>query len=226
MAITLILVLLVMIAVGLPIAVALGAASSIAMLAYSDLPITLIVQRIYVGLDSFPLLAAPLFILAGGLMETGGISVRITNLAAAMVGAVRGGLGIVVVLGTMLFSGISGSSTADTAAIGSVMIPAMVRRGYPASFATAVVAAAGGVGILIPPCIMMVIFGLLTNTSVAALFVGGIIPGVLMGVGLMAGWRSGRTFPTRRHSSRARFFAPPARPAGHCFCPSSSSAAF
>ncbi|MGD9847016.1 MAG: TRAP transporter large permease subunit, partial [Variibacter sp.] len=130
MAITLIVLLLLGIFIGIPIAVALGGASTIALILFSDLPYSLIVHRIYVGLDSFPLLAAPLFLLAGGLMETGGISLRITNLASALIGHVRGGLGMVVVLGTMIFSGISGSSTADTAAIGSVMIPNMVRRGY------------------------------------------------------------------------------------------------
>jgi C4-dicarboxylate transporter, DctM subunit len=180
-------VLLMSMALGIPIAVALGGSSALALMVYTDLPITLLVQRIYVGLDSFPLLAAPLFILAGGLMESGGISLRITHLASAMIGHVRGGLGMVVVLGTMLFSGISGSSTADTAAIGSTMIPTMIRRGYSPAFATAIVAAAGGTGILIPPCILMVIYGLLTNTSVAALFLGGLLPGIFMGLSLMAG---------------------------------------
>ena len=178
---TLVTVLLLGTAVGVPIASSLGLASALSLLVQGTLPLTLVPQRIYVGLDSFPLLAAPLFILAGALMETGGISLRITQLAQAMVGHIRGGLGMVVVVGTMLFSGISGSSTADTAAIGSVMIPTMVRRGYSPEFATAVVAAAGGMGILIPPCIIMVIYGLLTNTSVAALFLGGVIPGLVMG---------------------------------------------
>lgn len=191
-------------ALGVPIAVALGGSSALALLAYTELPITLLVQRIYVGLDSFPLLAAPLFILAGGLMETGGISLRITHLASAIIGHVRGGLGMVVVLGTMLFSGISGSSTADTAAIGSTMIPAMIRRGYPPAFATAIVAAAGGTGILIPPCILMVIYGLLTNTSVAALFMGGLLPGMFMGLSLMLGvWIMARRqgLPVETHFS-------------------------
>jgi C4-dicarboxylate transporter DctM subunit len=173
--------LLVGMVLGLPIASSLGLASLVALLVHGELPLSLLAQRTFVGLDSFPLLAAPLFILAGALMETGGISLRITTLAQALVGHVRGGLGMVVVLGTILFSGISGSSTADTAAIGSVMIPAMVRRGYSKEFATAVVAAAGGMGILIPPCIIMVIYGLLTNTSVAALFLGGVLPGLVMG---------------------------------------------
>lgn len=185
MASTLMILLLVSMALGIPIAVALGGSSAISLLFFTDLPIALLVQRIYVGLDSFPLLAAPLFILAGGLMETGGISLRITHLASAIIGHVRGGLGMVVVLGTMIFSGISGSSTADTAAIGSTMIPTMVRRGYSPAFATAIVAAAGGTGILIPPCILMVIYGLLTNTSVAALFLGGLLPGLFMGFSMM-----------------------------------------
>jgi C4-dicarboxylate transporter DctM subunit len=178
---TLVIVLLATMAIGVPIAASLGLASVSALLVQARLPLTLIPQRMYVGLDSFPLLAAPLFILAGALMESGGISLRITQLAQALVGHIRGGLGMVVVVGTMLFSGISGSSTADTAAIGSVMIPTMVRRGYSPEFATAVVAAAGGMGILIPPCIIMVIYGLLTNTSIAALFLGGVIPGLIMG---------------------------------------------
>ena len=185
MATALVALLLIGIVIGLPIAASLGVASAVALAVYTDLPLTLLVQRIYVGLDSFPLLAAPLFILAGGLMETGGISRRITNFAVSLIGHVRGGLGIVVVLATMIFSGISGSSTADTAAIGSTMIPNMVRRGYSPAFATAVVAAAGGMGILIPPSIIMVIYGLLTNTSIAALFLAGVVPGLIMGAAMM-----------------------------------------
>jgi C4-dicarboxylate transporter DctM subunit len=181
MTLTLFTILLAGIAIGLPIAVCLGLASVAALFLNSTLPLGLVAQRIYVGLDSFPLLAAPLFILAGALMETGGISERITRLAYTLVGHIRGGPGMVVVVGTMIFSGISGSSTADTAAIGSVMILTMVRRGYPKAFATAVVAAAGGMGILIPPCIIMIIYGLLTNTSIAALFLGGFLPGLVMG---------------------------------------------
>lgn len=180
MATVLVSVLLLGLAIGLPVAATLLAASIAAMAVEGTLPLALLPQRIFVGLDSFPLLAAPLFILAGAIMEVGGISARITQLAYAIVGHIRGGLGMVVILGTMIFSGISGSSTADTAAIGSVMIPAMQRRGYPTPFATAVVAAAGGMGILIPPSIIMIIYGLLTNTSVAALFLAGVLPGTLM----------------------------------------------
>lgn len=171
---------------GVPIAFALGVASVLGLLTTGTIPLVIVPQRVFAGLDSFPLLAAPLFILAGALMETGGISARLTQFAGSLVGHIRGGMGMVVVLSTMLFSGISGSSTADTAAIGSVMIPAMARRGYQPAFATALVAAAGGMGILIPPCILMVIYALMTGTSVAALFVAGILPGAFMGGSLLA----------------------------------------
>lgn len=173
-------------ALGVPIAFALGVASVLGLLTTGTIPLVIVPQRVFAGLDSFPLLAAPLFILAGALMETGGISARLTQFAGSLVGHIRGGMGMVVVLSTMLFSGISGSSTADTAAIGSVMIPAMARRGYQPAFATALVAAAGGMGILIPPCILMVIYALMTGTSVAALFLAGILPGAFMGGSLLA----------------------------------------
>ncbi len=169
------------IAVGIPIAVAVGLACYAAVAVQDVLPVAVIAQRIYVGLDSFPLLAAPLFILAGAIMDRGGISVRITDLAKALVGHIRGGLGMVVVVSAMLFSGISGSHTADTAAIGSVMIPSMVRSGYPVEFATAVVGASGAMGILIPPSLILVFYGLLTGTSISALFLAGLLPGLIMG---------------------------------------------
>jgi C4-dicarboxylate transporter DctM subunit len=172
-------------ALGVPIAFALGVASLAGLLASGTIPLVIVPQRVFAGLDSFPLLAAPLFILAGALMETGGISARLPRFAGSLVGHVRGGMGMVVVLSTMLFSGISGSSTADAAAIGSVMIPAMTRRGYRPAFAAALVAAAGGMGILIPPCILMVIYALMTGTSVATLFVAGILPGAFMGGSLL-----------------------------------------
>lgn len=186
------LVLLLALAVGLPIVATLILVSLIGIVDV-DLPITLMAQRIIVGLDSFPLLAAPLFILAGSIMETGGLSARIVAFAEAVIGHVRGALAQVVIVSTMLFSGVSGSSTADTAAIGSVMLPEMKKRGYPVEFSTAVVAAAGGMGLLIPPSIILLIYGFLSSTSIAALFIGGILPGMLIcgcgmaGVYFMAG---------------------------------------
>jgi C4-dicarboxylate transporter DctM subunit len=136
-------------------------------------------------LDSFPFLAIPFFLLAGSLMETGGISGRLVRLANVLVGRFRGGLAQVTIVSTILFSDISGSSSADTAAIGSVTIPAMRRAGYPLDFVTALVAAAGATGVLIPPCITMVIYGFITNTSIAALFIAGFLPGILMAVSII-----------------------------------------
>lgn len=178
--------------IGLPIAATLIFVSLIGILDVG-LPVTLLAQRVVVGLDSFPLLAAPLFILAGSIMETGGMSARIVAFAEAIIGHVRGALAQVVIVSTMLFSGVSGSQTADTAAIGSVMLPEMKKRGYPVEFSTAVVAAAGGMGLLIPPSIILLIYGFLSSTSIAALFIAGVIPGILIcvcgmvGVYLMAG---------------------------------------
>ena len=117
-----------------PVAYALGLSSIAAMAYQGNIPLTIVAQRMFTGLDSFPLLAVPFFILAGGLMETGGMSIRLIRLASVLVGHIRGGLGMVVVLSTMLFSGLSGSSAADTAAIGSIMIPQMAREGTPGAW--------------------------------------------------------------------------------------------
>ena len=175
----------VFVALNTPISLALGLASLAGLLYAGGLPLVMVPQKLFTGIDSFVLLAVPLFILAGNLMETGGISRRIVAVASALVGHIRGGLGQVVIVSTIFFSGVSGSSTADTAAIGSVCIPAMVKKGYRRELATAIVAAAGGMGILIPPCINMVVYALVAETSVAAVFLGGFLPGFLMGLSLM-----------------------------------------
>ena len=173
-----------LIAVGLPISFSLGVAGMVYLL-IGGVPLMAMAQRILTGADSFTLLAIPLYILAGELMETGGISRRILELASSLVGHIRGGLGHVVVLSTVIMSGISGSSTADTAAIGSAMIPTMTRKGYPLTKATAIVAASGGMDILIPPCITMIVLGEVANLSVGNLFFAGIGPAVVMALGLM-----------------------------------------
>ena len=175
---------LIFILVGLPISFGLGVAG-MAYLIIHDVPLAAVSQRILTGADSFTLLAIPLYVLAGELMETGGISRRILDLAGSLVGHIRGGLGHVVVVSTMIMSGISGSSTADTAAIGSAMIPTMIRKGYTPAKATAIIAAAGGMDILIPPCITMIVLGEVGNLSVANLFFAGIGPAVVMALGLM-----------------------------------------
>ncbi len=175
---------LILLLFGAPIVFAIGVGTTAALLV-GGIPLELLPQKIFSGLAHFPYLAVPLFVLAGMLMETGGISRRIVELSNALVGHIRGGMGMVVMVATIFFSDISGSSAADTAAIGSIMIPAMKKRGYAPNFAAALVTAAGGMGVLIPPCLTMVVFGSLTNTSIGALFLAGFVPGISLGLMLM-----------------------------------------
>ena len=172
------------IALGVPIAFALGGAAAIGLMLMDGAPIAIIASRTFGAVDSFTLLAIPFFILAGELMETGGISRRLMDFASAMVGHLRGGLGNVTIFGMVLFSGVSGSTQADAAAVGSLMIPSMKRHGYDAARAGAIVAAASGMGILVPPCLTMVVYGSITNVSIGALFAAGLVPAVLMALAL------------------------------------------
>ncbi|MEM1044528.1 MAG: TRAP transporter large permease [Pseudomonadota bacterium] len=178
-----------LIAVRVPISFALGIGGLAMAAAIPELDmvtaLTLFAQRVFVGIDVFLLLAIPLFILAGALMEEGGAASRLVNFASALVGRFRGGLGHVTVLSTMFFSGISGSASADTAAVGSVMIPAMKRKGYHGPFSAVLTAGSGALGPIIPPSVLLVIYGAMGNMSVAALFLGGFIPGLIIGLGLM-----------------------------------------
>ncbi|HEX2987203.1 MAG TPA: TRAP transporter large permease [Chloroflexota bacterium] len=167
-----------------PVSYALGLSSVAALVFKGGIPLTIVAQKMFTGLDSFPLLAIPFFILAGSLMENG-ISSRLIRLATVFVGHIKGGLGMVVVLSTMLFSGLSGSSAADTAAIGSIMIPEMSKKGYPRGLATAVVASSGGFAILIPPAITMIVYAVVANVSVGYLFFAGFLPAGLMAVAMM-----------------------------------------
>ena len=185
MAIVLSAALLAFIATNVPVAFSMGLSSIVGLLLKGDVPLIIVPQKIFTGCDSFPLLAVPLFILAGALMDTGGISLRLVNLAQALVGHFRNGLGMVSIVSEIFFSGISGSTAADTAAIGSIMIPAMTQVGYQPARATAIVCAACGMGILVPPCIAMVVYGGVANTSVGALFAGGFLPAFLMAAALM-----------------------------------------
>jgi len=169
-----------------PMAVAIGAATMGAFALSGDNALMLVAQRMYAGADSFPLMAVPLFMIAGQLMEAGGLSRRIVDLANALVGWLPGGLAAVAVVSAMFFGGISGSAAADTAAVGGMLIPAMVRSGYPPAFAGAVQAAGGSIGVIIPPSIPMIIFGVLTGASIGRLFAAGIGPGILMGLSLIA----------------------------------------
>ena len=168
-----------------PIALTLGAAATLALMWDGNIPLLVVPQRIFTGADSFPLLAIPLFILAGELMEHSGISARLVGLAQVLVGWMRGGLGMTVVVSEVFFSGISGSTVADTSALGTTMIPAMRRAGYSAPRAAAIVSAASGMGILIPPCINMVVYGIMAQVSIAALFAAGFLPAFVMAALLM-----------------------------------------
>jgi len=171
--------------IGVPIAFALGLSSLFALLGDVGLPLVLVPQRMFTALDSWPIMAIPLFMLAGELMSRGGLSRRIVDFAAACFGFVRGSLAMVTVMASMVFAGVSGSSTADTAAVGSILLPTMQKKGYDMRFATALQAAAGAIGPIIPPSILMILIGYVTDTSVARLFLAWIVPGVLIGMGLM-----------------------------------------
>ena len=179
------------IAIGVPIAFALGSAALIGLWLLQGLPIEIVASRTFGAIDSFTLLAIPFFITAGQLMEVGGISTRLVAFSRSLVGHIRGGLGNVVVVSMIFFAGISGSTNADAAAVGSVMIPPMRRHGYKPGQATAIVAAAAGMGAMVPPCLTIVVYGSITNTSVATLFAAGLAPALIMAIALMVQIRLG-----------------------------------
>ena len=170
---------------GVPIAVAIGLASVIGIEAHGSLPLLLVAQRMFTGIDSFPLMAIPLFILAGNLMSAGGISHRLVELAKSLVGGVQGGLACTCVLTCMLFASVSGSSVATTFAIGAILIPAMVKHHYPKPLAASVQASSAELGVLIPPSIPLILYGVSTDTSIGQLFVAGLGPGVVVAGSLM-----------------------------------------
>lgn len=166
--------------IGLPVAITLGFASFCYLLS-AGIPLVVMPQKMYAGIDVFVLLCIPGFILAGNLMNNGGITERIVRFANAVVGWIRGGLGLTNVAASMLFGGISGTAVADSASIGGVMIPGMKRAGYPADFSAAVTAASSTVGPIIPPSVPMIIVGALSGISVGQMFMAGAVPGILLG---------------------------------------------
>ena len=178
-------ILIVTIALSIPIGITLGLSTCIAMLITSDIPMIMLAQKSVTGLDSFPLLAIPFFILAGALMCNGGISRRLVALAESLVGYIVGGLAMVTVLACMFFAAISGSGPATVSAIGSFMIPSMKERKYDAGFAAAITAAAGTIGVIIPPSIPFVIYCVVAQCSIGDMFIAGIIPGIIIGIALM-----------------------------------------
>jgi C4-dicarboxylate transporter DctM subunit len=181
-----VLVFMALLILGVPVAFAIGAAGLAGLLWSGDFPLIIIMQQIHQSVDSFVLLAIPLFIFAGMLMETGGIAIRLVRLAQALVGWIRGGLAMAVVIAEYIFSGVSGSTIADVSAIGATVIPPMTRAGYRPAQAVSIVAAAAAMGILVPPCILMIVLGSIANVSVAALFVAGFIPAIVLAAAIMA----------------------------------------
>lgn len=171
--------------IGVPIAISLGVSALVAIYFGSTLPLGIIAQKAFTSLDSFPLLAIPFFMLAGVLMSKGGVSKRLLNMAAAMVGWIVGGLSLVTVVASMFFAAISGSGPATVAAIGGFMIPEMKNKKYDGGFAAAVSASAGSIGVIIPPSIPFVLYGVIGSVSVGSMFLAGIIPGLIIGIGLM-----------------------------------------
>ena len=176
---------LVLFALSIPVAVSIGMASIVGIASNESASMLIVGQQMFTSLDKYPLAAIPFFILAGNLMETGGISARLVEFAKAIVGGVQGGLACTCVLTCMIFAAVSGSSVATTFAIGAILIPAMVRHGYPVGFAAALQATSAELGVIIPPSIPMILYGISANVSVAELFIAGIGPGLLIGGALI-----------------------------------------
>ncbi|MCE8025374.1 MULTISPECIES: TRAP transporter large permease [Halomonadaceae] len=177
--------LIILFAFGVPIAVSIMLASIIGIEFFTRLPLLLVPQQMFIGIDKFPLMAIPFFILAGNLMAAGGISQRLVDLAKSIVGGVQGGLAMTCVLTCMMFAAVSGSSVATTFAIGAILIPAMVRHGYPKPLAASIQASSAELGVLIPPSIPLILFGVSTDTSIGQLFLAGVGPGLLIGTALI-----------------------------------------
>ncbi|RWR07332.1 TRAP transporter large permease [Paenirhodobacter populi] len=190
-----------------PIAVALGLSSALYIAVSGLAPMMIVAQQMIAGIDSFTLLAIPLFLFAGLLMVHGGLAPRIVALFAAIVGQRTGGMAIVMIAACMMFGALSGSGVADVIAIGTMMLPAMRQNGYPPGFSAAALGCAGSLGTVIPPAIVLIVYGTATNTSIGKLFLGAIIPGILLGIGLMIvawwisrknGWKGGEPTSLRK----------------------------
>lgn len=176
---------LVLLVLGIPIAFAIGLGALVPIVLQGNIPLSLVVSRMFGGIDSFPLMAIPFFVLTGTLAGACQLTDRIAALATFMVGRMRAGLAHVNIVASMLFGGVTGSAVADAAATGSMMIPAMRSQGYPAAYSAAVTAASSVIGSIIPPSTMMIIYGFLTGVSTGRMFVGAIIPGIMVGLALM-----------------------------------------
>ena len=175
-----------LVALSTPISIALGITSVVMVLTQTDLKLMVVAQRMFTGIDSFPLMAIPFFILSGHLMNAGGTTQRLITFCNALVGFLRGGLANISIVGNMIMAGISGSSVADASALGSIIIPAMKKEGYDADYTAAINATASTIGIIIPPSIPMILLGVVASVSIRDLFIGGAVPGVVTGLVLMS----------------------------------------
>ena len=176
---------IILLMLSVPIGYAIGMVTLVTMLHYTSMPTLMIAQNSVAGVDSFPLLAIPFFMLAGNLMSGGGIARRLVNFFECFIGHITGGLGMVTIVVCMFFAAISGSAVATVSAVGAFMIPQMVEHGYSKPFSAALTAAAGTIGVIIPPSVPFVIYGVVSGASITGLFTAGFLPGVLMGVALM-----------------------------------------
>jgi len=188
--------LVVLMLTGMPISIALGLTVMSFFFFLSDVPMASVGLKLFEGLNSFPIMAIPFFILAGNFLTNGGAAKRMIHFASTMVGHMYGGLGLAAVLACAMFAAISGSSVATVVAIGSIILPAMIEQGYPKRFGAGVITTSGALGILLPPSVILVLFGVSTNTSIGALFMAGVMPGILLaalmiGLTLVIAWRRG-----------------------------------
>ena len=223
MSLTMLITMLVCFAFSVSVAVSIGLAASIGLAISDPAKMILVPKEMFSALDKFPLAAIPFFILAGNLMETGGISQRLVNFAKSLVGGIQGGLPMTCVLTCMIFAAVSGSSVATTFAIGAILIPALIRQGYPVTCAASLQATSAELGVvIIPPSIPMILFGVAAEVSIGELFIAGVLPGIFIGGSLMLfvhvycrikGW--GKNDGVGRASVLTRR---PPRPAGRCSC--------
>jgi len=191
--------LLLLLLINVPVVFALGVASVSWILVFQKIPLVLVVHKMFRGLDSFPLIAMPFFILAGAILDHVGATRRLMNFAGTLVGHLKGGLAHVNVVASMFFAGITGSAVADTSAIGSLLIPAMVKQGYKTNFSVAVTAVASVIGVIIPPSILMILYAVAVEISVGKMLIAGAIPGVLLGLsqmGVISWYAHKEGFPT------------------------------
>src|SRR6059058_5672121 len=177
---------------GMPISISLGLTVLTYLFFMTSVPIQSVALKLFTGIEKFEIMAIPFFILAGNFLTHGGVARRMINFATAMVGHWHGGLGLAGVLACALFAAVSGSSPATVVAIGSIILPAMVKQGFPSRFGAGVITTSGALGILIPPSIVMVMYAVATNTSVGALFIAGIVPGIVLAIllGVTTWWRA------------------------------------